>query len=168
MKPKGIYHYFVEGDDEKKLLNTLKLQLECIASGKVDILNVVQERISTAKVRTLKSDTIVVLVYDTDVANTTILKSNIDFLKRQSNIKKVLCIPQVYNLEDELLRSCNIKSISALFGSSGTSNFKRDFKNCTNLDSKLQQNNFDVTLLWNKIPANDFSVFGNDSQNIKK
>lgn len=168
MKPKGIYHYFVEGDDEKKLLNTLKLQLECIASGKVDILNVVQERISTAKVRTLKPDTIVVLVYDTDVANTTILKSNIDFLKRQSNIKKVLCIPQVYNLEDELLRSCNIKSISALFGSFGTSNFKRDFKNCTNLDSKLQQNNFDVTLLWNKIPANNFSVFGNDSKDIKK
>ena len=166
MKPKGIYHYFVEGDDEKKLLNTLKLQLECIASGKVDILNVVQERISTAKVRTLKSDTIVVLVYDTDVANTTILKSNIKISIMPSYIGKF--IPQVYNLEDELLRSCNIKSISALFGSSGTSNFKRDFKNCTNLDSKLQQNNFDVTLLWNKIPANDFSVFGNDSKNIKK
>lgn len=168
MKQNNIYHYFVEGDDDKKLLDTLKLPLECIKSGKVDILNVIQEKITPARVRTLKTNTIVVLVYDTDVNNSAILKSNIDFLKRQPNIKRVLCIPQVDNLEDELKRACNIRSASILLGSTGTTNFKRDFKNCTNLDTKLRQHNFDVTRLWNQIPTNNFSVFGNDSNAIKK
>ena len=48
MKQKGIYHYFVEGDDDKKLLDTLKLQLGCIKSGKVDVLNVIQNNITSA------------------------------------------------------------------------------------------------------------------------
>lgn len=167
MRQKGIYHYFVEGDDDKKLLDTLKLQLGCIKSGKVDVLNVIQNNITSAKVRTLKPNTIVVLVYDTDVNNTTTLQSNINFLKQQPNVKKVLCIPQVNNLEDELVRACNIKNIMVLTGSFGTSNFKRDFKNCTNLDSKLQQNNFDIRRLWNQTPSNDFEMFGNNSNVVK-
>ena len=46
--------------------------------------------------RTLKTGTTVVLVYDTDVEmNTKILDENIAFLKRQKGIKEVICIPQV-------------------------------------------------------------------------
>lgn len=43
--------------------------------------------------------------------NTKILDENIAFLKRQKGIKEVICIPQVRNLEDELVRACNIKNI---------------------------------------------------------
>lgn len=168
MKQKGIYHYFVEGDNEKKFLDTLKLQLGCIKSGKVDVFNVIQNNITSARIRTLKPNTTVVLVYDTDVNNTTILQNNINFLKRQQNIKKVLCIPQVDNLEDELVRACNIRNIMVLISSSGKSNFKRDFQNCTNLDSKLQQNNFDIRRLWNQTPSNDFEMFGNNSNVVKR
>ena len=35
MRRKATYHYFVEGEDEKSLLNVLKSDLGCIESGKV-------------------------------------------------------------------------------------------------------------------------------------
>ena len=50
----------------------------------------------------LKMGTIVVLVFDTDAGNIDTLKENIKFLNKQKTIKKVLCITQVKNLEDEL------------------------------------------------------------------
>lgn len=112
MRKSGIYQYYVEGEDERSLLNTLKLDLRCIESGKIDKFNVIQSRFTTARMRTLKTGTTVVLVYDTDVEmNTKILDENIAFLKRQKGIKEVICIPQVRNLEDELVRACNIKNI---------------------------------------------------------
>ena len=62
----------------KLLLNTLKLDLRCIESGKIDKCNVIQSRFTTARMRTLKTGTTVVLVYDTDVEmNTKILDENI-------------------------------------------------------------------------------------------
>ena len=63
---KRIYQYYVEGDDEKALVNTLKSDLRCIESGKVDVFNVVQNLLKPTRLRTLKPNTIVVLVYDTD------------------------------------------------------------------------------------------------------
>ena len=35
MRKSGIYQYYVEGEDERSLLNTLKLDLRCIESGKI-------------------------------------------------------------------------------------------------------------------------------------
>ena len=76
MRKSGIYQYYVEGEDERSLLNTLKLR--CIESGKIDKFNVIQSRFTTARMRTLKTGTTVVLVYDTDVEmNTKILDENI-------------------------------------------------------------------------------------------
>ena len=36
MKKESIYHYYVEGDDEKSVLDALKRDLGCVKSGKVD------------------------------------------------------------------------------------------------------------------------------------
>ena len=80
MRKSGIYQYYVEGEDERSLLNTLKLDLRCIESG--------------------------------------------NFLKRQKGIKEVICIPQVRNLEDELVRACNIKNIVDLTKSLTTADYK--------------------------------------------
>ena len=66
--------YFVEGEDEKKLINTLKNQLGVIQSGKVQKLNVIENKISMNILRTLKKGTVVVLVFDTDTGKTEILK----------------------------------------------------------------------------------------------
>ena len=36
------YHYYVEGEDDKKIVNTLKTDFQIIEPGKVDVFNVVQ------------------------------------------------------------------------------------------------------------------------------
>ena len=168
MKKNEVYHYYVEGHDEKKIVDILKRDMGCIKSGKVDIFNAVQNRFSEARIRTLKSGTIVVLIYDTDVeSNITIMNENIIFLKKQPCVKKVLCIPQVKNLEDELINACNIKSISELTKSKSDINYKRDLINCSNLDARLKQNNFQISKLWNRKPDNKFQKFGNDAEQIK-
>lgn len=108
---KGIsYQYYVEGEDEKKLLDVLKRDLRCIKSGKVDKFNVIQDSITVARIRPLKENTIVILVYDTDIEKIETLRKNVAFLQEQSAIKDVLCIPQVEKLEHELIRACTIRN----------------------------------------------------------
>lgn len=97
-----IYQYYVEGEDEKALINALKSELRCIEPGKVDVFNVVQNEFTLARLRPLKTGTIVVLIYDTDVEKTDKLKDNIRFLRKHAAVKDILCIPQVRNLEDVL------------------------------------------------------------------
>lgn len=168
MKKQEIYHYYVEGEDEKKLLEVLKRDFGCIESGKVDKVNVVQTKFSVARIRTLKPDTIVVLIYDTDVeAGLAILQYNVDFLSKQKGIKQVICIPQVKNLEEELLRACNIKSITELTKSDSKTNYKRDLINCTNLAARLTACGFNMAKLWNRTPSNKFKRFGNGAKKIK-
>lgn len=168
MRKQGIYHYYVEGEDEKKLLEVLKRDLRCIESGKVDKVNVVQTKFSVARIRTLKPDTIVVLVYDTDVEDgLEILQDNVNFLNKQKGIKQVICIPQVKNLEEELLRACNIKNITELTKSDSKTNFKRDLINCTNLAARLTTCGFNMDKLWTRTPTNRFKQFGNGAERIK-
>lgn len=161
------YQYYVEGQNEKRLINTLKTELKCIKSGKVEILNVIQEKFTKARIRTLKNNTIVILVYDTDVEQTQNLKRNIDFLKNCKAVKKVLCIPQVDKLEDELARACNIKNARNITNSDSVRDFKRDLTKCRNLASKLKLYNFDINQFWNKLPENGFRIFGNYAEEIK-
>lgn len=162
MRKKDSYHYYVEGEDEKRLLDVLKRDLRCIESGKVDIVNVIQTKFSAARIRPLKQDTIVVLVYDTDVeSNMDIFRYNVDFLNRQKGIKKVICIPQVKNLEEELLRACDIRNITELTKSASKSNYKSDLISCTNLGARLQACGFDISKMWNRMPTNKFAGFVN-------
>lgn len=166
---RGInYHYYVEGKDEKKLLDVLKMDLRCIESGKVDIFNVVQNRFTVAQIRPLKLNTVAILVYDTDIEKLDIIQSNIDFLRCQTAIKEVLCIPQVRNLEDELMRACQLKSICELTHSSTKKDYKRDLISCSNLEARLKQCKFDISNFWSRVPINDFKVLGNDADKLKK
>ena len=80
MRKNGIYQYYVEGEDDKKIVNALKQEIGCIESGKVEKFNVIQNKFSIARIRPLKSGTTVVLVYDTDV------ETNIDILDYFSEI----------------------------------------------------------------------------------
>lgn len=163
-----IYQYYVEGEDEKSLINTLKSDMRCIAAGKVDVFYVVQNTFSSSRLRTLKNGTIVVLVYDTDVDNVDILRRNIKHLKSQRMIKDVFCIPQVENLEDALVDACDVNKAQDITHSKTKKDFKRDLIKCSNLDSRLKNCNFDVEKLWIKVPRNDFKEFGNDAEKIKQ
>ena len=169
MRKNETYHYYVEGEDEKKVINTLKSDLTYIESGKVDTFNVIQQRFTDARIRPLKQGVIVVLVYDTDVeTNTEILKYNVEFLKSKNAIRDVVCIPQIKNLEDELVRACKIKHIGELTNSQTTTDYKRDIISCTNLGARLTRCEFDISKFWTRTPANVFRQFGNDADKIKK
>lgn len=164
---KGInYQYYVEGEDEKKFLNVLKA-MGCIESGRVDKFNAVQNEFTFARIRPLKQNTIVVLVYDTDIDKIDVFRRNIAFLKKQSAIKDVILIPQVRNLEDELVRACKIKKVEELTHSCSTKDYKKDLIHCASLASRLRKCNFDVLKLWSCTPQNRFSAWGNDAEKIK-
>lgn len=165
---KRIYQYFVEGEDEKSLINVLKSDLGCIESGKVDVFNAVQNAFSPARLRTLKSDTILVLIYDTDTDSIEMLMKNVSFLRGQKSIKEVLCIPQVENLEDALVDASNVTKAKEITHSKTNKDFKRDLIRCSNLATRLKQCQFDKDKLWTKVPRNDFKMFGNDAEKIKK
>ena len=163
---KGSYHYFVEGADDAKIINTLKTDLRLIIPGKVQIFNVMQEKITNPRLMSLKTDTVVILVFDTDVGETDTLLNNIKTLKKAQNVKEVFCITQVKNLEDELIRSCDIKQIKDLTGSKSNGDFKRDMLKDNTFDQKLKKHHFDFNIFWNSIDK-DFHHVNNDAAKVK-
>ena len=168
MSKNAIYRYFVEGESEQVLINTLKTELGLIVPGKVEILNVVQKKINKNWLRTMKPRTTVILVYDTDIEKADTLEKNIELLKQCAAVKEVWCIPQVKNLEEELVRACNIKNVKELTGTKTIQDHKKAFINSSNQSHMLKRNGFDIKKLWSKVPDNAFAQFGNDSEKIKK
>ena len=83
----NIYHYYVEGDDEKKVIDTLKTSMQLIISGKVDVFNVIERKFTRNQIMRLKQGTIVVLVFDTDTNQVDTLLAvsytHLDVYKRQ-------------------------------------------------------------------------------------
>ena len=160
------YHYFVEGEDDRKVVNTLKTDLQWIKPGKVQVFNVIEEELTSLITRTLKPGTIVVLVFDTDTGKKNTMLKNIRFLQKDSNVKQVLCIMQVKNLEDEFLRSCAISQIKELTGSKSNSDYKRDLLRQSNLADKLKKHQFQFEKFWNSSDKVYESIC-NDSAQIK-
>lgn len=167
MKKSANVQYFVEGEDEKKLVNTLKNDLKVITPGKVQIINVIQNMVSDMILRTFKQGTVVVLIFDTDTNNTDTLDKNIAKLKKYRNVADVITIPQVMNLEDELRYCCNIRKITELLNSRSASNFKSDLIHITNLDNKLKEHSFDINRFWSRQPGTPYEHINNNANRIK-
>lgn len=161
------FQYYVEGDDEKHLINVLKTDLKMIRPGKVQKLNVINQKITDAMMRTYKDGTVVVLIFDTDTDDVDILNENIAKLNRCNAVSKVVTIPQVLNLEDEIVRSCNVRSALELLNSRTLREFKRDFINISNLDAKLTEHKFDINLFWNQNPREPYQHIENQSVEVK-
>ncbi len=136
---KNIYHFFVEGVGERTIINTLKTDFQCIQAGKVDVFNVIQNKLNKNILMKLKPGTIVILVFDTDKDETDILDSNLRFLKKQPNVKKVIIIPEVKKLEDELVRSCNITNVKDLMRSKSNSEYKSDLAKCKKFKTSINK-----------------------------
>ena len=160
--------YLVEGDDEKKLVNTLKNSTGLIHPGKVQKLNVIECNITDLHLRTLAKGTIVVLIFDTDTDTVALLDKNIEKLKSCSAISAVVTIPQVPNLEGELVRSCNIKVITELLNSKSTKEYKSDLIRVSNLDQKLKEHQFDINIFWSKNPKPPYHLIENQATVIKQ
>lgn len=161
------FQYYVEGPDDKKVVDTLKTKMGLIKPGKVDVLNVVTEKITEMRLRTLSPGTTVVLVFDTDVGNRDILEMNLQILKKSNRVKDIILIPQVSKLEEELVRSCDIRQIKELLDSKTNEEFKRDVLRVTNLDAKLKQHKFDIKSFWSTIPAHPYQDIPNQSEKVK-
>lgn len=167
----NYYHYFVEGETDEKMISILKTNLQHIHPGKVEIVNVVTNKIKNSMIMKLKKRTIVVLVFDTDRVETSVLKDNINFLIKQRNVvSSVICIPQCKNLEDELVYSCNISRIKVLTNSKSNKDFKKDFLHISdqNAASRLEINGFDINKLWSRSPDYPYQDIQNRALLIKK
>lgn len=166
MKSKFV-HYYVEGSDEKKFIHTLKTDLNAIRPGKVDVLNVVTHKFTNDRLMTLSRGTMVVLIFDTDTGSADILNENLESLRSCPAVSEIVTIPQVHNLEDELVRSCDIKAAQDLLGSKSRSDFKTDLIRVTNLAQKLTAHKFDINLLWSQTPPSPYQAISNTSEKIK-
>lgn len=162
------FQYYVEGEDEKKLLSTLKTELGVIVPGKIEVFNIVQDLITQIRLMQLKKGTTVVLVFDTDAGNVDILKQNVKILNKCSAVKRVICVMQVRNLEDELVRSCNIRQIKELLGSKSNKDYKHDLIAEKNLKNKLLQHDFDILKMWSWQDQGNYSKMENEGHKIKK
>ena len=162
------YLYYVEGGCERKLINELKVNNQMVIPGKVEILNVKQELITLMRIRSISNNTIVILVVDTDVGDAKILTENIKTLKRYSNIVEVWCVLQVKNLEDELLRSTDVKIIKNLIGCASNKEFKPCFIKEKNLMRKLEEHHFEIEKMWMQPGDKKYKSIANDGWRIKK
>ena len=168
MNKRCLFHYYVEGQCEKKLLQTLK-DKQLIVSGKIEVFNVTQDLFNATRLRLLPPNSVIVLVFDTDVKETDTLVQNICSLRKQTGIYDVFCIPQVRNLEDEIIRCTEIRTLKELLNCKSNSDFKQAFIAEKNLYEKLRSHYFDIQKLWSTEPAEEYRKQGirNQSREIK-
>lgn len=159
--------YFAEGKCEERLLNALKESPQKIQPGRIKVFNVVQALLPKSQLVTIQAGTTVVLVFDTDVPNTEYLRENMKRLSTLCTRIKLVFLPQVRNLEDELVRCCDIKSVTDLTHSRSNKDFKRDFCSLTNVRAVLERANLDVERIWTENTPAEFAFLVKNSQEIK-
>ena len=159
--------YYVEGDDEQKLIDVLKNKLFLIKPGNVQKLNVIEKTVTDAHMRRLKTGTMVVLVFDTDTEHREVLDANIKRLTLCKTVTDVILIPQVKNLEDEIIRATDIKSIKDFLGSRSNKDFKHDFLNEKKLETKFKEHSFDINKFWSTSPTGVYNGIESQAEKIK-
>ena len=92
MRREKYYQYFVEGEDEKKLVDVLKSDMKLIEAGKSQVFNVTQQKLTRLRIMNLKPGTTVILIFDADAGNLQMLKDNIRFLQKEKVVSEVICI----------------------------------------------------------------------------
>lgn len=161
------YVYFVEGPCEEKLISTLKKAPSIIYSGKIKVINVLQEELSVSQLVQIQEGTIVSLVFDTDVHPTKILKNNILALQQKCQKIEIVYLAQVNNLEDELVRCTNVKKVTDLTRSTGIHKFKTDFCAASDLRNTLKHHHLDIDSLWETQRPAEYNFAKTNSRVIK-
>ncbi len=159
--------YFVEGKCEAALLAALKEPPQKVVPGRVKVFNVVANLIPRSQLVTIQPGTTVVFVFDTDVPVTESLKRNIELIQTYCSKVRIVFLPQVMNLEDELVRCTDINSITDLTRSRSTKDFKRDFCAMTNCRDVLNRHQLDVLRLWTQNPPEVFGFVPSNCALIK-
>jgi len=158
----GLYYYFVEGECEKVLLRAFMHAEESeyhICPGKIEVLNVICEKISPAKARTIKKGTKVVFVFDTDVKKTDLLEDNIQTIVNYSSLdyNDVLFIQSCKTLEDELVYACeNVTDVNKILGTTSREDFKKKLIKHKDIVSRLKNLGFKIDRMWSRSPGEPF------------
>ena len=163
--------YYCEGEDDQKLIDALKSSPSKIQPGKSKKLNVVQNLIPKSILLGIKPDTHVVLIFDTDVTtNLDVVKKNIENIKKYCRGVKIINLLQVKNLEDELVRCTDVKSVLELTKSKSLSNFKADFRKMKNEQCRnmLDRHKINVDRLWTTKAPGEFEFAERNSSAIKR
>lgn len=152
-------YYFVEGECEETLINSLKKDPAKIIPGRVKVWNVIDKALPDSILRTIQPGSIVVFVFDTDVQRTGNLLKNVQQVKRYAGKVILVILPQVMNLEDELIRCTDVKNITELTKSKSRSDFKRDFCQHTDCRQALSMHKFDIGKIWTQPLPDGFDIF---------
>ena len=167
----SLYRYFVEGQCEKKILREYMFLQEGprFIDGKVEVMNFVNEKISPIFARTIKRDTTVVIVIDTDVNNIATFEENMKTLKRVAMLDDdhIWVVKSVKNFEDELVYSSDVSNVHRLFGTKGIAEFKTKFINHSDIKSKLADVGFSLNKLWTREGEPPFDRYPNCGHKIK-
>ncbi len=161
--------YYVEGSCEQQLIAALKETPERLIPGKVKVFNVIQNVIPKSQLLSIQAGTTVVLVFDTDVFQVSNIIKNLELFERYCSNLRIIFLPQVMNLEDELVRCTDVKTVTELTKSTGIKNFKKDFCKLRPKDCRLMldRHNLDYVRLWmSKIPET-FSFAESNGNQIK-
>ena len=162
----GLYYFFVEGECEKVFLKSFMHAEDTeyyICPGKIEVLNVIYDKISPAKVRTLKKGTKVVFVFDTDVKKADILENNIVTIVRYSSIdySDIFLVSSCKTLEDEIVyASKDISDINKLLGTTSKEDFKKKLIKHKDIVSRLKNVGFQIEKMWSREPDEPFSQLG--------
>ena len=152
--------YFVEGETEKAFIEQIKNQY--VLSGKINVLNILQNEIKNSRLISIKPNTTIILIFDTDVQKKELLNrlaQNIKILKASKHIKEIVVIPQVLNFEDELVYATNIKSIEKFIPNCTKKEFKSKFiKLGSNIVAMLEKQDFNADKLWSR-SVNNGNIF---------
>ena len=137
--------------------------------GKVKVFNVVQNLIPKSQMLSIQAGTTVVLVFDTDVSQTSNLKKNLELLTRYCGKLKIIFLPQVLNLENELVSCTDVRTVMELTKSGSVKNFKTDFCKIKTKDcrSMLEHHKLDYPRLWMTKAPEAFNFVDNNSFQIK-
>lgn len=108
-----------------------------------------------------------VFVFDTDVPITEKLKQNIARVEKYCKQSKLIFLPQVRNLEDELVRCTDVAKVTDLTRSKSISNFKTDFCKMSNRRVALTKHQLNVLRLWTTNPPEPFTFIPQNSNAIK-
>jgi len=158
--------YYVEGECEKKLINCLKNK-QLIIAGRAEVFNVLEKKLSVAKLMKVKPGTTFILLFDTDTTNDlSTFKENCLLIKNEVHQAKIYTILQVNNLEDELKRATSISQIKDLTGSKSNSDFKADFINLSDCFSTLLNHNFDLSKMWCQTTTGPFACLKQNTDKI--
>jgi len=107
-------------------------------------------------------------VFDTDVPITDKLKKNIENIEKYCTKSKLVFLPQVMNLEDELVRCTDVEKVTDLTQSKSVANFKTDFNRLKSCRGTLTKHQIDVARLWTTTVPEVFSFVPQNSDTIKE